>query len=156
MIHEKRFAHSTLKSMNKNRLIELIDLYLDHNDGLHEEIDRQYEYCQLLLKENDRLENEVRKYKAHNIELMNYIAQIEREFKNNPPLKFDELHENMWVWDNRDKKYVQVYKKRIYEYDVGCFCRGQKLLRIYSAGGWYDTEFIENRFYRREVIGDEH
>ena len=145
MIHEKRYAHSTLKNMNKKRLIELIDLYLDHNDGLHETIDRQYEYCQLLLKENDHLENEVRKYKEHNIELMNYITQIEREFKDNPPLKFEEIKADMWIWDNRLKTYLRVISVNPYAFwniDVYTDCTQDRADKV---------RFEENKFYRREV-----
>lgn len=78
----------------------------------------------------------------------------EEELKNiylNPPLKFEELKVGMWVWDRRDNKYVHIYMTRIYEYDTGCFFKGQKLLRIYCDSGWYDTEFVENRFYRKQV-----
>lgn len=83
-------------------------------------------------------------------DVLNYGKLIE-EYFDNPPLKFEELEEDMWVWDRRDNKYVHIYMTRIYEYDTGCFFKGQKLLRIYCDSGWYDTEFVENRFYRKQV-----
>lgn len=59
-----------------------------------------------------------------------------------PPkaLKFDELHEDMWVWDNKKKKYSQIYHIVTEDKYI--------LTSIYAC----DTvEFEENRFYRYEV-----
>lgn len=53
----------------------------------------------------------------------------------NPPLKFEELHENMWVWDNHWKLYIQI----------------QNLNENAFQGYEYYAEFEENRFYRKEV-----
>lgn len=67
---------------------------------------------------------------------------------NNPPLKFEELKEDMWIWDNKYKDYV-IFKRNDNE-------NVEKII-IFSKGG--DEEYLrmfkENRFYRREVKEDE-
>lgn len=68
---------------------------------------------------------------------------IEEHF-DNPPLKFEELKEGMWVWDNKEKEYAYIY-----------FIGGEYPHLNYINGVIYDSKFEENRFYRREVQ-DEH
>ena len=63
----------------------------------------------------------------------------------NPPLKFEELRPNMWVWDNFIKRYVELYdvdiqRKEVYRDDSNILC----VIR-----------FEENRFYRYEVKENE-
>lgn len=66
--------------------------------------------------------------------------------KNNPPLKFEELTEGMWIWDNARKEWVKVEAQReTYTKIVECWVIGWALLKTY--------EFEPNRFYRKEVQG---
>lgn len=64
----------------------------------------------------------------------------------NPPLKFKELKEGMWVWDDKTKKYKQIsiipniINKTGHEVNFVYF-RGHKNVML----------FEEDRFYRREV-----
>lgn len=61
--------------------------------------------------------------------------------RENPPLKFEELKEGMWVWDNYLQNYLQI--RKLYEEDKK-FC--------YTSDYYCGTYgFEENRFYRREV-----
>lgn len=105
------------------------------------------DYIEHLEQENKELQNEVRKYKNHNIELMNYIAQLEREY--NPALKFEELEEGMWVWDNdfnRFGEWLKILIVKINDHDeriIKAFCVGTNEIMIRS--------YKENRFYRNEV-----
>ena len=76
------------------------------------------------------------------------IDFIEEEFSN-PPLKFEELKEGMWIWDDVTKRYMKVYD---ISYSEECFN---------VNGEWYlndlyleEFNFEENRFYRREVRND--
>jgi hypothetical protein len=143
--HFKLFSDSTLKSMTKDELIEYIhDIY--HN---WKSCDYVYNNA---IDENYRLYNQlvelsrVLKSKDEYItELRNYITQIEREFKDNPPLKFEELKENMVVWDNKRKMFIKIFDTATLE--ENCFS--------FEVFGWevpiYDEQFEENRFYRREV-----
>lgn len=88
------------------------------------------------------LSREVKSKDEYITELRNYITQIEREFKDNPPLKFEELKENMWVWDNDYKLYCLI--DRIYSFNK------------FSVNYHFNTmqQFEENRFYRMEVKTD--
>ena len=62
----------------------------------------------------------------------------------NPPLKFEELKEGMFVWDNKHHAYIKIdriwesYNKAIYFYAIGWEC-------------CENTEYEPNRFYRKEV-----
>ena len=68
---------------------------------------------------------------------------IEQHF-DNPPLKFEELKEGMFVWDNKHHTYIKIdriwesYNKTIYFYSIGWEC-------------CENTEYEPNRFYRKEV-----
>lgn len=78
---------------------------------------------------------------------------IEEHF-DNPPLKFEELKEGMWVWDNKYKYYFEC-NPRISTDMTEC---------VWYESFWYNTgegydefyedyiEFEENRFYRKEVV----
>lgn len=85
-------------------------------------------------------------------ELRNYITQIEREFKDNPPLKFEELKPNMWVWDSKTKSYIFIFKPLNWEPTKGI--RYANMIINHSADGYY-IDFEENRLYRYEVKDDE-
>ena len=67
---------------------------------------------------------------------------------NNPPLKFEELKENMWVFDNLNKMYVQIAE----DFDEG---NGVILLRYHEDSynsNCERTRFEENRFYMYETV----
>lgn len=61
--------------------------------------------------------------------------------KENPPLKFEELKDDMWVWDKPVEQYIQIYD---IDSDEKSFYYGNNDYegRIHFEG---------NRFYRREV-----
>lgn len=77
---------------------------------------------------------------------------IDQHF-DNPPLKFEELKEGMWIWDNKYKYYFEC-NPRISTDMAEC---------VWYESFWYNTgegydefyedyiEFEENRFYRKEV-----
>ena len=68
---------------------------------------------------------------------------IDKHF-DNPPLKFEELKEGMFVWDNKHHTYIKIdriwesYNKAIYFYAIGWEC-------------CENTEYEPKRFYRKEV-----
>lgn len=65
--------------------------------------------------------------------------------EDNPSLKFEDLKEDMWVWDNYSKEYKQIAK--IDSDKMGIWYHG-----IYTE---YEADiFEENRFYRKEVRND--
>lgn len=65
-----------------------------------------------------------------------FVKMIEND---NPPLKFEEIHEGMWVWDNVCKLYLLVHGTKETEF--------KKF--IYGDCGY--TEFKESRFFRKQV-----
>lgn len=83
--------------------------------------------------------------KGHSIdEDGNLLTLLIMEHFNNPPLKWDELKENMFVWDNKQKAWIKVadvwmdYKNYIEFYQIGLpYCD--------------ITTYDDDRFYRKEV-----
>lgn len=75
-----------------------------------------------------------------------------QELIDNSPLKFEELKEDMWVWDGKTKSYIYILKPLEWEPVRGI--RYASHIITNSAEG-YCMDFEENRFYRREVQ-DEH
>lgn len=59
----------------------------------------------------------------------------------NPPLKFEELKDEMVIWDNLQKEYIKCYE----------FFNGQWLYLRFGNEEMYVFVFEENRFYRYEV-----
>lgn len=68
------------------------------------------------------------------------LEQLINEHFDNPPLKFEDLHDEMWIWDNKYKEYCYIG-----------FIAGKFLHRKYIDNCESDSEFEENRFYRYEV-----
>lgn len=65
---------------------------------------------------------------------------IEEHF-DNPPLKFEELKEGMWVWDNKMVLYIRIAKI------IGKTIYAEDFLYGFDCYGRYE----KNRFYRKEV-----
>lgn len=69
---------------------------------------------------------------------------------NNSPLKFEDLHEGMWIWDDKNKIYNLIYEKRIN-------CAKEKEIEFQwempdrECQNFMTDVYEENRFYRREV-----
>lgn len=79
------------------------------------------EECENVLSENKiYLKNQMLKKEriSHSVYLLNTVTSLlERlihEHFDNPPLKFEELKEGMFVWDNARKEWVNVYTKEPY------------------------------------------
>lgn len=89
------------------------------------------------LREINRLERE-------NIELRKQL----KEHIDNPPLKFKELKKNMWIWDNKNKCWLYLFKPLDWEPIKGL--RYAERIIEYSAEGYY-MDFEEGRFYKRQV-----
>lgn len=78
----------------------------------------------------------------------NYLEQLINEHFDNQPLKFENLHEGMWVWDDKAKSYIYIFKPLDWKPVKGI--RYASYIITNSAEGYY-MDFEENRFYRREV-----
>lgn len=82
------------------------------------------------------------------IKAKEYCKNVIQELINNPPLKFEDLHEGMWVWDDKTKSYIYIFKPLEWEPVRGI--RYASHIITNSAEGYY-MDFEGNRFYRREV-----
>ena len=71
-----------------------------------------------------------------------------KEHFDNPPLKFKELKKNMWIWDNKNKCWLYLFKPLDWEPIKGL--RYAERIIEYSAEGYY-MDFEEGRFYKRKV-----
>lgn len=90
---------------------------------------------------------EIKMYGSISIPLysLEVIENLIDEHFDNPPLKFDELEENMWVWDNKRKVKLLI-----------AYCYSEDDMGYYNLSNPEDykyvhIEFEENRFYRKEV-----
>lgn len=79
---------------------------------------------------------------------INCLKQLINEHFDNPPLKFEEIKEKMWVWDSKTKSYIFIFKPLNWEPIKGI--RYANMIIYHSVEGYY-MDFEENRFYRREV-----
>lgn len=65
------------------------------------------------------------------------LEQLIHEHFDNPPLSFDDLHEGMWVWDDKHSFYDQIISL------------DSPTPSSIETETWF-TSFEENRFYRRQ------
>lgn len=70
------------------------------------------------------------------------IEQLINEHFDNPPLKFEELKEDMWVWDIKNAGWV-------------CFDRPIANVAYCKMLSGLVIFFEENRFYRKQVQEDD-
>lgn len=68
---------------------------------------------------------------------------IEEHFSN-PPLKWEEIHEDTWFWDNKECEYAFLDKAYIND-------KNEKKIRVWSGMISYWYIFEDNRFYRKQV-----
>ena len=77
-------------------------------------------------------------------EEINLLDDLIKEHFDNPPLKFEELEDNMWVWDS----YFHCYCY------IGLIVNKNCVHIGYIDGYSSDGPFEENRFYRKEAKDD--
>lgn len=118
----------------KQKINCLKQLINEHFDNLLLELEKQSKRIQELeLKEKQWIETE-----------RDYRDEL-KELKRNPPLKFEELKEGIWVWDNKFKIKLLI-----------AYCYSKDDMAYYNFSNPEDYKYIhidfeENRFYRREV-----
>lgn len=67
--------------------------------------------------------------------------------KNNPPLKFDELKEGMWVWDNYWEEYFEISEVYSNTKEIDVLIHQNKI----NQKRYETIKYTPNRFYRKEV-----
>lgn len=79
----------------------------------------------------------------HNIFIGSYdiLKKLIQVHFSNPPLKFDELKEGMWVGDNKMVLYIRIAKI------IGKTIYAEDFLYGFDCYGRYE----KNRFYRKQV-----
>lgn len=75
------------------------------------------------------------------------LNELIHEHFDNPPLEFEELKPNMWIWDNEMKEWIQIVH-------LTNFLGATKFVNFYINGlsELIDSEYEPNRFYRKEVV----
>lgn len=75
------------------------------------------------------------------------LRRLIEEHFSNPPLKFEELKEGMWIWDNNWNQYFEICEiyPKTKEFDVLIHQNRINKLR------YEPMKFEENRFYRKQV-----
>lgn len=125
--------------LTREECIEALHFLNEFYDGIYgNDFYNSNEKLEQLIKEHFELKKEAMECKK---ELDKYLY--------NPPLKFEELKEDMWVWDNKYKRYLQCSLGKNVE-GIDCICYESYV----SNEGEFDEDFIEfeeNRFYRYEV-----
>ena len=74
---------------------------------------------------------------------LDILDKLIEEHFDNPPLKFEELKEGMWIWDNKDKAYMKI--------ESVCDKDWVWLYIDSSEREHIDELYEPNRFYRKEV-----
>ena len=96
-------------------------------------LEKIYKVCDKLVLEHNLFENE---YKILN--------NLIKEHFDNPPLKFEDLKEEIWVWDNKEKTYI----KSCNNYDTKEYGKG---IRVQIGFDLVRINYEENRYYRKQV-----
>lgn len=87
----------------------------------------------------------------HSPRIMKHISNLEKLINkhfDNPPLKFDELEKGMWIWDNKNKCWLYLFKPLDWEPIKGL--RYAERIIEHSTEGYY-MDFEKGRFYRKQV-----
>ena len=72
---------------------------------------------------------------------------IEEHFSN-PPLKFEELKEGMWVWDNYWEEYFEISEVYSNTKEIDVLIHQNKI----NQKRYETIKYTPNRFYRKEVV----
>lgn len=113
-------------------LVELIEKW-GLSDFSIEELDKWRDRCIWHVKKVNEMHDEIKTLEK----------EIE-ELKSNPPLKFEEMNDDMWIWDNEEKMYIHS----INNYESKEYGKGLRIKYGFDLIRW---KYEENRFYRKQV-----
>ena len=81
----------------------------------------------------------------------NFYEQIKKcvvDYANNlKPLKFEELKEGMWIWDNYWEEYFEISEVYSNTKEIDVLIHQNKI----NQKRYETIKYIPNRFYRKEV-----
>lgn len=109
-----------------NYLLDRSNQPLKFEDFIEDMDTIEHIYCN-----HEHEEHDFKKFMKCISNVYEYVEQLEK----NPPLKFKELKEGMWVWDNKRKEWCKYIGSYVFEY-----------LDSYDSG-----KFEETRFFLKEV-----
>lgn len=153
--HFKLPKDSTLTKWNKDDLIEYIHTLYNNFKGADLDFSYALNYINSLQNEIYRLENQIHVLNRAYEQKQERLDELEKQHMklllqwgkgDNKPLKFEDMKEGMWVWDNIVKEYFEIFK--LDESESG------KTLYVFSHPVIF-KKFKENRFYKHEVISYE-
>ena len=134
--HFKLHSDSTLKNQTKVELIDYINM-LYHNWGV---CDEQLKNCI----------NKAKKLSDSNDELERTIHSLDCELSdvyNHKPYKFEELKEDMWVWDNVAKECLYVVRPFVGSFTGAKYFSYLGIYKNLEEIKKLDIKFEENRFF---------
>ena len=77
------------------------------------------------------------------------VSRVESSLtRENPPLKFEDLKEWQWIWDNKEKEYIQIYN---IDTETETFNEWEDLGEYGECINCGYMECEENRFYRYQL-----
>ena len=108
-----------------------------------------------IFKNEEEVKGWIERMRWH-VEKCDELGRELYELKNNPPLKFDEIKDGDWVWNNAYKEYAKVWRKYIATCHNGSYVEGTKVIQfIYQDDFVFSQEYKENEIYRKMVNEDE-
>lgn len=87
-------------------------------------------------------------WQSHNQYEVSMLERLINEHFDNPPLKFEELKEGMWVWDNLFKRYNKIVETSVHMFETTYLITFEY---VHEPTRWKTIKFEENRFYRKQV-----
>lgn len=92
---------------------------------------------------------EIKMYGSINIPLysLEVIENLIGEHFDNPPLKFEELKEGMWIWDNYWEEYFEISEVYSNTKEIDVLIHQNKI----NQKRYETIKYTPNRFYRKEV-----
>lgn len=111
-----------------------------------EECEKAYEDLYNSICELEEIKSGVETTCVFDDSLYRFKELIEEHF-DNPPLEFEELKENMWVWDNYWEEYFEISEVYSNTKEIDVLIHQNKINRKRYA----TIKYTPNRFYRKEV-----
>ena len=76
------------------------------------------------------------------------LTDLIEEHFSNPPLKFEELKEGMWIWDNYWEEYFEISEVYSNTKEIDVLIHQNKI----NQKRYETIKYTPNRFYRKEVV----
>ena len=88
-----------------------------------------------IFKNEEEVKGWIERMRWH-VEKCDELGRELYELKNNPPLKFEEIKDGDWVWNNVEREYIRVYRKYIVTLHNSCYVEGTKVIQFIHPNGF--------------------